>query len=101
MLQMSDRPGELTQAELNRLGACVVHDLQDYGEDDGLTLEYEIACKAIEKIALAFHLDAHAAFYEVERNGDYEDAAMPPLPSRLVRLPGLDLPARRSRRGRG
>lgn len=93
----------LTQHELNRLGACVVHDLQDYGEDDALSLEYEIACAAIEKIALAFRLDAHTALYEVEREPVYEPegAVTRSLPSRLVRLPGLDLPVRRSRLGRG
>lgn len=55
----------LTQRELDRLGACVVHDL-DAGDDDAMLRDYEIACSAIEKIAAFFGLDARAAL-AVER----------------------------------
>jgi len=51
----------VTQEELNRLGACVVHDLQDYGEDDHLALEYECAARSIAKLARIFGLDARQA----------------------------------------
>ena len=60
---------QLTQEELDRLGACVVHDLQDFGEDDTLGLEYEIASRAIRKIAGAFGLDWQRALYDVEGIG--------------------------------
>ena len=56
----------LTQGELNRLGACVVHDLQDFGEDDDLGLAYEVALRALRKVADAFGLSWREAIYDVE-----------------------------------
>jgi hypothetical protein len=51
----------LTQAELERLAACVNHDLNDYREDDPLCLEYELAMRAIRKLGETFGLDWQSA----------------------------------------
>ncbi len=51
----------LTQAELERLDACVNHDLNDYGEGDPLHLEYEVAAQAVRKLGETFGLDWQSA----------------------------------------
>jgi hypothetical protein len=50
---------DLTQEELGRLGACVVHDLDS--DDAELAAEYRAAVCAIKKVAQKFGLDGETA----------------------------------------
>lgn len=50
---------DLTQEELNRLGACVVHDLES--DDAELAAEYRAAVCALKKVAQTFGLNGETA----------------------------------------